>query len=82
MKENEITSNEFWAIVEKCNKIDVKETPNTALIWDAKRIEAYILNIEKSGSKQLRYLKSPFETPIIEIEVQNNGKRVFLFEIS
>ena len=82
MTENEITFNEFWALLTRCNRIDVKETPNTALIWDAKRIEAYIRNIERFGSQQLRYFKSPFETRKIVIEVQNDGKRVFLFEIS
>ena len=82
MTENEITFNEFWALLTRCNRIDVTETPNTASIWDRQRIEAYILNIEQSGSKELRYFKSPFESPFLEIEVQLKGKRVFLFKIS
>ena len=82
MIENEITFNEFWDIVMQCNKIDVMETPNPSSIWDKERIESYILNLEKTGSKELRYFKSPFESPFLEIEVQFKGKRVFLFKIS
>lgn len=82
MTENEITFNEFWALLTRCNRIDVTETPNTSSNWDWHRIESYILNLEKTGSKELRYFKSPFESPFTEIEVQFKGKRMFLFKIS
>lgn len=54
MRESEITFAEFWSIVENASRIDVEEVPPTDLPWDKKRIEAYILNQERSGHSELR----------------------------
>lgn len=82
MKENEITFNELRAILTRCKRIDVTETPNTSSNWDWQRIETYIKNLEKTGSNELQCFKSPFESPFTEIEVHFKGKRMFLFKIS
>lgn len=82
MKENEITFAEFWSIVENANKIDVEEVPSTDSPWDGKRIEAYILNQEKSGHSELHYYKESFNLPVFYMEVRLGDSRVFLFKVT
>lgn len=82
MRESEITFAEFWSIVENASRIDVEEVPPTDLPWDKKRIEAYILNQERSGHSELRYFCEPFFPPVFYMEVRLNDRRVFLLKIT